>query len=668
MTCLALSVSSSAQAKAKPKAFNGKTCTIVGTSKNDKLTGTSKADVICGLGGNDTINGAGGSDTIDGGAGIDILSGGAGNDSIDGGAGNDTVNGEAGNDVLTGDAGNDKLNGGLGNDTLQGETGADVFIGGTGVDVAKYSEKIKGLTLDIDNRADDGTAGEKDNIKSDIENIIGGSGNDTITGSSGANTILGGLGNDSISGGLGNDEINSESGNDSVQAGPGDDHIDAGPGTDFVIGGDGDDGLIGGSGKDTLNGDGATPQDNENNLCDPTADGDVVSYCGFDESAPDISAISINRPSVDTSQASQTIVVSAHLTDKLMGVKGYDCRLLNGQEVVSYRVGASRILTGTIRDGFWESHIPLPKWSSQGRWYVECYVSDYSNKQTFVQAQADGSFDYRKYDGSTFAFVTGLGDSYVDQVGLGDLNSPVVDRISVDKSSVNTSSSSQAITITAHITDDLSGINAIDCSLKQNVVGFNSFSDTQVQVSGTIRDGIWKCKVTLPKWSKPGKWYVSFSAWDHTSKVGFGSPSDLYVEQMGAGDEYSPRVDQISVSKTSIDTSSSAQTVTITARITDDLSGVDRFICALTQNGGGYTYSNGRLLSGNSRNGIWTCNWTLPRGASSGKWYLNIGATDSSGKDTFVEAKPDGTFLLTELTEGPPTIVSDLGAGYVTNG
>jgi Ca2+-binding RTX toxin-like protein len=246
-SCLALAMAPSVQANAKPKAFNGKTCTIVGTSKSEKLTGTSKADVICGLGGNDTIYGLGGNDTIDGGVGNDVLSGGDGNDSIDGGTGNDTVNGQNGNDVLTGDSGNDSLNGGAGNDTLQGETGADVFIGGTGTDTAKYSEKTKNLTIDIDNKADDGAAGENDNIKADVENITGGSGNDKITGSSAANTISGGSGNDSISGGGGNDKIYGYSGNDTLSGGAGNDALDGGKNRDVLDGDSGSNTCTGGT-------------------------------------------------------------------------------------------------------------------------------------------------------------------------------------------------------------------------------------------------------------------------------------------------------------------------------------------------------------------------------------------------------------------------------------
>jgi Ca2+-binding RTX toxin-like protein len=244
---LSLAVAPSVQANAKPKAFNGKTCTIVGTSKGDKLTGTPKADVICGLGGNDTISGAGGNDTIDGGAGNDKLSGGDGNDAIDGGAGNDLISGQKGNDALTGDNGNDSLNGGDGSDTLQGETGADVFIGGAGADTAVYSEKTKNLTLDIDNKADDGIANEKDNIKSDVENITGGKGNDTITGSSGVNVISGGAGNDTISGGAGNDQLNGDSGKDTISGGAGNDSLDGGKNTDTLNGESGANKCSGGS-------------------------------------------------------------------------------------------------------------------------------------------------------------------------------------------------------------------------------------------------------------------------------------------------------------------------------------------------------------------------------------------------------------------------------------
>ena len=231
--CLSFAMAPIANAKAKPKAFNGKTCTIVGTSKSEKLTGTSKTDVICGLGGNDTIKGSGGNDVIDGGVGNDVISGGDGNDLIDGGTGNDSLTGDRGNDTITGDGGNDTLNGGVGNDSLQGETGSDILIGGAGTDTAKYSEKVNDLTLDIDNKPDDGILGEKDNIKTGVENVTGGSGNDTITGNSSANVISGGSGNDMMYGGSGNDMMYGGYGNDGIVGNAGVDILNGGPGRNY---------------------------------------------------------------------------------------------------------------------------------------------------------------------------------------------------------------------------------------------------------------------------------------------------------------------------------------------------------------------------------------------------------------------------------------------------
>lgn len=49
---------------------------------------------------------------------------------------------------------------------------------------------------------DDGMTDEGDDVRADVENITGGSGNDILTGGVGSNTIYGGAGNDDISGGL----------------------------------------------------------------------------------------------------------------------------------------------------------------------------------------------------------------------------------------------------------------------------------------------------------------------------------------------------------------------------------------------------------------------------------------------------------------------------------
>jgi hypothetical protein len=156
---------------------------------------------------------------------------------VQGTAGNDTLNGTAGDDSLYGRAGNDTLNGLAGNDDLDGGPGADVLNGGAGTDAATYGGRTAPVTVTLDNKANDGEAGEGDNVKSDVEAVYGGQGNDTLTGSSKDDTIDGQGGNDNITGGKGADFLFGGAGNDTINSRDGKtDTVDCGPGTDRIIG------------------------------------------------------------------------------------------------------------------------------------------------------------------------------------------------------------------------------------------------------------------------------------------------------------------------------------------------------------------------------------------------------------------------------------------------
>lgn len=108
-------------------------CTIVGTSKRDRLVGTRKRDVICGLGGNDRILGRGGNDLLLAGAGSDRASGGDGRDRVYGNGGRDRLYGNMGRDRLYGGSGNDRMN------TAADRRRGDYVSGGSGRDWAKVN-------------------------------------------------------------------------------------------------------------------------------------------------------------------------------------------------------------------------------------------------------------------------------------------------------------------------------------------------------------------------------------------------------------------------------------------------------------------------------------------------------------------------------------------------
>jgi Ca2+-binding RTX toxin-like protein len=141
-----------------------------------------------------------------------------------------TFNGAAGTDTLTGGSNNDSFNGGDGTDTLTGNPGgdnllggpaADVLDGGSGVDVADYSERAPGspgVAVTFDDVANDGEPNEFDNVRSSVENAVGGGGPDQLTGSSAANVLSGGGGADIVDGAGGVDTPTGGAGADVIRA------------------------------------------------------------------------------------------------------------------------------------------------------------------------------------------------------------------------------------------------------------------------------------------------------------------------------------------------------------------------------------------------------------------------------------------------------------------
>jgi Ca2+-binding RTX toxin-like protein len=133
---------------------------------------------------------------------------------------------------LFGEGGNDKLTGGGADDLLDGGAGGDTLGGGAGRDTADYSARTGPVAVSLNGSPDDGEGGEKDNVASDVENLVGGSADDQLAGNDGDNALLGNAGNDILGGGGGNDQLD---------GGAGDDTLAGGTGSDSIVGGDGAD-------------------------------------------------------------------------------------------------------------------------------------------------------------------------------------------------------------------------------------------------------------------------------------------------------------------------------------------------------------------------------------------------------------------------------------------
>jgi Ca2+-binding RTX toxin-like protein len=254
---------------------------------NDTLTGGSRTDLLYGRGGNDTIHGGGGADILVGYEGDDQLMGDAGTDQLQGDGGFDTMDGGEGDDVIT--------------ETVVANIGPDDIHGGPGTDFVQYSSyrctsglpgqlvsNRASVTVDLDDVADDGAAGEGDNVHSDIEDLYGTGGDDTLTGDADANLLNGLSGSDTLRGGGGDDRLEGlrvpcAYSNVTTVIGDAADDLDGGPGADTINASLGDDVIEARDGAtDTIN-------------CGPGTDAaavdaqDVLTDCeGVDISAPPV--------------------------------------------------------------------------------------------------------------------------------------------------------------------------------------------------------------------------------------------------------------------------------------------------------------------------------------------------------------------------------------------
>ncbi|MCW9032619.1 MAG: VCBS domain-containing protein, partial [Rhodospirillales bacterium] len=192
--------------------INGSNVIINGSGDFDGSGATEALNVTGGAGDNVITTGQY-NDYIDGGDGKDTIDAGGGDDSVLGGAGNDHITGGEGNDYIYAGEGDDVVDGGIGDDHIDAGTGGgdDTYIGGDGVDTVEYDSTTEGIKVDLragiatDSDEAIAAAGEEgvaNSIDTDtlsgIENVIGGSGDDTIIGDGNNNVLDGGAGDDTV--------------------------------------------------------------------------------------------------------------------------------------------------------------------------------------------------------------------------------------------------------------------------------------------------------------------------------------------------------------------------------------------------------------------------------------------------------------------------------------
>lgn len=505
----------------------------------------------------------------------------SGSDRLVGTSGKDVLCGLGGNDTLSGYGGDDVLDGGYGDDVLSGSTGNDTLLGSVG---------------------NDRLAGDSGNDK-----VTGGSGNDRLWGGDGADVLSGQDGTDSLSGGSGADKEHGGTGNDTLAGGN-----DA----DVLNGNDGNDDLSGDAGGDSIDGGAGT------NWCTVGA-GDVRNRCVYDTSSPRIWSTTASPTTVDVTYSSQQVTLRAHILDD------------TGVAFVQFgSAGLGRLVSGTVRDGYWQVVRTVPRYALPGEEVILVDATDRVGRHVYVERPA-----------------------YTVKDDNPDRAYPVVVSASLSRSSVDVRTADADLTVTARITDDASGVLGSEsylCLHPPRADG--SYGQLVCQVltrySGTNRDGSWRATATIPRGSVGGDWNISLWVTDpvHQGAVSYywGPDAYRYYEQscscqepmyhelvngrftvVGTSDNHAPQLVGLQVDRASVDTLPSDQVVHVDVHARDATGeGITEVGGYLAPEGGegngspGIRPAEGVRVSGSVVDGVWRLTFTLPQGTPPGRYCL----------------------------------------------
>jgi hypothetical protein len=516
---------------------------------------------------------------------------------------NDVLKGTTGRDVLCGLGGNDRLIGGSGDDVLDGGSGNDAIDGGIGNDV-----------------------------------LLGVSGNDTLSGSVGADRLVGGAGNDVVSGGDGNDKVAGGDGNDKVAGDSGNDTVTGDAGDDVLTGSYGRDSLSGGAGNDDLDG-GADADgvhgDAGTNWCIIDAS-DTRTQCVYDQAPPTVVDATATPGAVDVTGQDVTVLLRAHLQDDT-GVTRVQLGLAPSDVSPSFQGGLATLVSGTVRDGWWQLKGVARRYGEPGTFPVDVAAHDRVGRSS-ASPLDKGSLTV--HDDTP------------------DRTRPDVTAYSASTDSVDVRSSNGSITITAHLTDQGSGSDPGDVLLCLNPPSgdgtYNQLPCVQLaRISGDRLDGDWRVTAVIPRGSVGGDWNASLWV---TDAVHRGSPDyfwgpDVYRYQcngcseprdhrlpngagrfsvIGSTDSYPAVLESLRADNPDVDTLAGPATVTVDVRATDAQGeGVTGVTGYLTPEGGSgegrpsFRPVDARLIDGTPEDGTWRLVFEFPQGTPPGRYPVS---------------------------------------------
>ena len=365
-----------------------------------------------------------------------------------------------------------------------------------------------------------------------------------------------------------------------------------------------------------------------------------------DSTPPQLTALSVTPDAVDTTSAPATVTITATITDDLSGFSyGYMSLASPGGLYLS-----ASAFTAIGGDRY-TATVVIPRYAQPGTWHVDSIsLTDHSWNTRWL-----GRWDLQD-----------LGiDASVEVTGIQDVTAPVITAMTVSPATIDITSSSVNVTLTATITDDLSGFSS-------GSLTFTSPSGAQMISQGIFATSTGSDQYTatlyFPRWSETGDWHIQsvsvadgVSNWRWLDRMGLQALGiDPVITVTGAGDTSAPSLSSLTVSPTTVDVTSGSATATVTATITDDLSGFAwGSLYFMGPDGMQNTWSGSFSYLDGDR---YRATVTFPSGAEPGVWHVYYVSLTDNVRNTATLSRSD----LQPLGIDPVVTVENRGAPVLT--
>lgn len=364
-----------------------------------------------------------------------------------------------------------------------------------------------------------------------------------------------------------------------------------------------------------------------------------------DSTPPQLLGYSLTPRQVDTSNGDQVVTLTLTLSDDLSGIQTYGVPYVPG--LVSAQsdrgwyglttslflvaptgtqnvcISGMRQVSGDQFGGVYVGSVVLPRGSAKGKWTVDflALVDNLNNRQSWSAAELEARF--------------GSGSATVENVATwDDSQAPKATSFSMTPNQVDTSQGDQTVTFRVSLTDEAAGVDQFGVSLY-------STSSKQIQtafmprVSGDEWNGIYEGTAVLPRGSAKGRWFASLDFSDKFGNRGWhvwesgsgtlGEGAQWLTNHAAFDDTTPPSVASFSITPPQIDTGEADQTVRVTVRLTDDFAGLPDGIVGVQLApliGTQVVIGEMRRISGDSMDGVYAADITLPRHSKEGVWTV----------------------------------------------